>query len=105
MINANNGGLALDAVAETGKQQFPDLPSETPTAAEVTKWYEACYRSMSEDQRSVMTGRTPASLLGRAPVDVDTVYPDSGSKDERVIAAREDKRAGLRLENLHNRAV
>ena len=51
---ASESGLQSDK--KGGNQQFPDVLSEQPTAAERKTWVETAVRNMSETQRSVYRG-------------------------------------------------
>ena len=52
---ASESGLQSDK--KGGNQQFPDVLSEQPTAAERKTWVETAVRNMSETQRSLRVAR------------------------------------------------
>ena len=89
-----------------GNQQFPDVLSEQPTAAERKTWVETAVRNMSETQRSVYRGATPTCLLDRDVEPTDTLYPAitlaADKSNQSAVDRREDKRADSKLRNLKN---
>lgn len=89
-----------------GNQQFPDVLSEQPTAAERKTWVETAVRNMSETQRSVYRGATPTCLLDRDVEPTDALFPEialaADKSNQSAVDRREDKRADSKLRNLKN---